>query len=144
MKILKFGGKSLSYGDGFDKTIAIILEKINNNEKIAVVVSAIANATDELEEILEKALKNEAYQDELNAFQKYQQSNFEVDLSEEFWVLEKIFEGVALVGDYSKKVKDNVLAQGEVISAKIVTQALKDKGVNANFSDARLLIKTDA
>lgn len=144
MKILKFGGKSLSYGNGFNKTIEIILEKINNNEKIAVVVSAISNATDELEDILNKAVKNEAYLEQLQAFKNYQKADFTVDLSAEFLLLEKTFEGVALLGDYSKKVKDNILAQGEVISAKIVTQALKDKGVNANFSDARLLIKTDA
>ncbi len=144
MKILKFGGKSLTYGNGFEKTIEIILDKVNNNEKIAVVVSAIANATDELEEILEKAVKSEAYLKDFSDFKKYQQANFQVDLSREFLLLEKTFEGVALLGDYSKKIKDNVLAQGEVISAKVVTQALKEKGVNANFSDARLLIKTDA
>lgn len=143
MKILKFGGKSLTHGNGFDKTIEIILDKVNNNNKIAVVVSAIANATDVLEEILEKAVKKEAYLEQFSTFKIYQQANFRVDLSEEFGLLEKTFEGVTLLGDYSKKIKDNVLAQGEVISAKVVTQALKDKGVNAHFSDARLLIKTD-
>ena len=143
MKILKFGGKSLTHGNGFDKTIEIILDKVNNNHKIAVVVSAIANATDVLEEILEKAVKKEAYLEQFSVFKKYQQANFKVDLSEEFGLLEKTFEGVTLLGDYSKKIKDNVLAQGEVISAKVVTQALKEKGVNAHFSDARLLIKTD-
>ncbi|WP_395045859.1 bifunctional aspartate kinase/homoserine dehydrogenase I [Flavobacterium sp.] len=143
MKILKFGGKSLTYGNGFEKTIEIILDKVNNNEKIAVVVSAIANATDELERILEKAVKSEVYLKDFSDFKNYQQANFLVDLSEEFRLLEKTFEGVSLLGDYSNKIKDNVLAQGEVISAKIVTQALKEKGVNANFSDTRLLIKTD-
>ncbi|MFM9989505.1 bifunctional aspartate kinase/homoserine dehydrogenase I [Flavobacterium sp.] len=143
MKILKFGGKSLTHGNGFEKTIEIILDKVNNNKKIAVVVSAIANATDVLEEILEKAVKKEAYLEQFSAFKKYQQANFKVDLTEEFQLLEKTFEGVTLLGDYSKKIKDNVLAQGEVISAKVVTQALKAKGVNAHFSDARLLIKTD-
>ncbi|WP_395057338.1 bifunctional aspartate kinase/homoserine dehydrogenase I [Flavobacterium sp.] len=143
MKILKFGGKSLTHGNGFEKTIEIILDKVNNNKKIAVVVSAIANATDVLEEILEKAVKKEAYLEQFLAFKKYQQANFKLDLTEEFQLLEKTFEGVTLLGDYSKKIKDNVLAQGEVISAKVVTQALKEKGVNAHFSDARLLIKTD-
>uniref|UniRef100_UPI00374DA999 aspartate kinase n=1 Tax=Flavobacterium sp. TaxID=239 RepID=UPI00374DA999 len=143
MKILKFGGKSLAHGNGFEKTIEIILDKVNNNKKIAVVVSAIANATDVLEEILEKAVNKEGYLEQFSAFKKYQQANFQVDLTEEFQLLEKTFEGVTLLGDYSKKIKDNVLAQGEVISAKVVTQALKEKGVNAHFSDARLLIKTD-
>ncbi|CAM3513162.1 bifunctional aspartate kinase/homoserine dehydrogenase I [Flavobacterium saliperosum] len=144
MKILKFGGKSLAYGDGFDKAINIILDKVKQQEKFAVVVSAIGNATDELEEILEKAKKNGVYQVQLENFKTYQKGNSAVDLSSEFGLLEKLFEGVALLGDYSKKIKDNVLAQGEVISGKVVTQALKEKGVNANFSDTRQLIKTDA
>ena len=127
MKILKFGGKSLAYGDGFDKAINIILDKVNRQEKFAVVVSAIGNATDELEEILEKAKKNEVYQVQLENFKTYQKGNSAVDLSLEFELLEKLFEGVTLLGDYSKKIKDNVLAQGEVISGKVVTQALKER-----------------
>ncbi|ESU26731.1 aspartate kinase [Flavobacterium saliperosum S13] len=134
----------MAYGDGFDKAINIILDKVKQQEKFAVVVSAIGNATDELEEILEKAKKNGVYQVQLENFKTYQKGNSAVDLSSEFGLLEKLFEGVALLGDYSKKIKDNVLAQGEVISGKVVTQALKEKGVNANFSDTRQLIKTDA
>ncbi|MBP8066488.1 MAG: bifunctional aspartate kinase/homoserine dehydrogenase I [Flavobacterium sp.] len=144
MKILKFGGKSLAYGGGFDKAINIILDKVHRQEKFAVVVSAIGNATDELEDILEKAKKNEVYQVQLENFKKYQQQHSTANLKAEFELLEKLFEGVALLGDYSKKIKDNVLAQGEVISGKVITQALKEKGINANFSDTRQLIKTDA
>lgn len=143
MKILKFGGKSLAYDGGFDKVLRIIQDKADKQEKIAVVVSAIGNATNELEQILEAASKNQTYTEQLNLFKQQQQGRRAVDLSNEFSLLEKLFEGVALLGDYSPKIKDNVLAQGEVIAAKIVTDALKEKGLNANFSDARLLIKTD-
>jgi aspartokinase/homoserine dehydrogenase 1 len=39
-------------------------------------------------------------------FKTYQQDVYEaVDLSEEFIILEKLFEGVSLIGDYSKKKK---------------------------------------
>ena len=55
MKILKFGGKSLSNGEGINKVVAIITDKVNQGEEIAIVVSARGNATDELEEILEIA-----------------------------------------------------------------------------------------
>jgi aspartokinase/homoserine dehydrogenase 1 len=58
MKILKFGGKSLSNGDGINKVVAIITDKVNQGEEIAIVVSARGNATDELEEILGIASKN--------------------------------------------------------------------------------------
>jgi aspartokinase/homoserine dehydrogenase 1 len=32
-----------------------------------------------------------------------------VDLSEEFIILEKLFEGVSLIGDYSKKSKRKIV-----------------------------------
>jgi aspartokinase/homoserine dehydrogenase 1 len=34
MKILKFGGKSLSNGDGLNKVVAIITDKINQGEEM--------------------------------------------------------------------------------------------------------------
>ncbi len=52
MKVLKFGGKSLANGEGLNKVVSIISDKVNQGEKIAVVVSARGNATDELEFIL--------------------------------------------------------------------------------------------
>jgi aspartokinase/homoserine dehydrogenase 1 len=61
MKILKFGGKSLSNGDGLNKVVAIITDKINQGEEIAIVVSARGNATDELEQILTLASENGNY-----------------------------------------------------------------------------------
>lgn len=36
------------------------------------------------------------------------------------------------------------MAQGEVLSAKLVTQILRNNGIPAHFTDSRLLIKTDA
>ena len=144
MKILKFGGKSLANGKGLDSVIAIIEDKVKAKEQIAVVVSARGNATNELELILEKALHNEHYLDDFDAFKNYQEeANAKVDLTNEFKTLLKIFEGVKLLGDYSKKIKDEVLAQGELISVKTVASLLKEKGINANATDSRLLIKTD-
>ncbi|WP_271406900.1 bifunctional aspartate kinase/homoserine dehydrogenase I [Tenacibaculum soleae] len=143
MKIIKFGGKSLS-NKGIANVISIIEQKVNDQENIAVVVSARGNATDQLEEILEKAAKNAPYQDQFEAL-KYEQSQLTplVDFSPEFSRLEKLFEGVSLLGDYSQKIKDEVLAQGELLSTKTVAALLNKKGINANITDARTLIKTD-
>jgi aspartokinase/homoserine dehydrogenase 1 len=145
MKILKFGGKSLSNGEGLNKVVAIITDKVNQGEKIAIVVSARGNATDELEEILGVASQNGNYKPLFEDFKKYQQDDYqEVDLSEEFNVLEKLFEGVSLIGDYSNKIKDQVLSKGELLSAKLLTAILIKNGVNARFADSRELIKTDS
>lgn len=145
MKILKFGGKSLSNGEGLNKVVSIIIDKINQGEKIAVVVSARGNATDELEDILTIASKNGNYKPLLESFKAYQISEYkEVDFSEEFEVLDKLFEGVSLIGDYSKKIKDQILSKGELLSAKLLTAILIEKGVPANFADSRELLKTDS
>ena len=93
MKILKFGGRSLSNGEGLQKVISIMTDKVKNGEQIAVVVSARGKATDELEEILEFAAKNGDYKILLEQFKKYQLADFlNIDFSEEFQVLDKLFE----------------------------------------------------
>jgi len=145
MKILKFGGKSLSNGEGINKVVSIITDKVNQGEEIAIVVSARGKATDELEEILGVAAKNGDYKPLLENFKKYQQDEYSaVDLSEEFAVLDKLFEGVSLIGDYSSKIKDQILSVGELLSAKLLTAILIEKGVNARFADSRTFLKTDS
>ncbi|MHC0440020.1 bifunctional aspartate kinase/homoserine dehydrogenase I [Flavobacterium sp. 3-210] len=145
MKVLKFGGKSLSNGEGLNKVVSIISDKVNQGEKIAVVVSARGNATDELEDILRIAAKNGNYKPLLESFKAYQTSDYgQVDLSEEFNILDKLFEGVSLIGDYSNKIKDQILSKGELLSAKLLTSILLEKGIPANFVDTRELLKTDS
>ena len=144
MKILKFGGKSLANGKGITNVIDIITKKVKTKESIAVVVSARNNATNELETILETAAKQEDYQHLFDTFKHYQTQACETsDLSDTFLALGKLFSGVSLLGDYSTKIKDEVLAYGELIAAKLVAEMLQKKGVKAHFTDARALIKTD-
>ncbi len=143
MKILKFGGKSLANGEGLNRVISIIEDKVKAEENIAVVVSARGKATDELEAILEKAVESESYQEQLEAFKSYQNMLANTDLSNEFSRLDSLFEGVQLLGDYSQRIKDEVLAQGELISAKLISALLREKNIDAKATDARTLIKTD-
>ncbi|WMI67075.1 bifunctional aspartate kinase/homoserine dehydrogenase I [Aestuariibaculum sp. YM273] len=144
MKVLKFGGKSLANGNGLNTVISIIENKINNDEKITVVVSARGSATDDLESILEKAVKGKEYQADLQAFKDYQVDPLpSIDFSKEFAVLDKLFEGVSLLGDYSKKTKDEILAQGELLSVKLISSLLNERNIKAAAVDSRELIKTD-
>ncbi|GAA4297713.1 bifunctional aspartate kinase/homoserine dehydrogenase I [Aestuariibaculum suncheonense] len=144
MKVLKFGGKSLANGNGLNTVISIIENKIINGEKITVVVSARGSATDDLESILEQALKGKDYKSDLKAFKTYQVEPLpNIDFSKEFAVLDKLFEGVSLLGDYSKKTKDEVLAQGELLSVKLIASLLNERNIKAAAVDSRELIKTD-
>ncbi|WP_430424210.1 bifunctional aspartate kinase/homoserine dehydrogenase I [Maribacter litoralis] len=144
IKILKFGGKSLSNGEGLERVLDIVTQKVKNNENVAMVVSAREKATDQLEDMLEKAAQGKEYKADFEALEKYQNQAYKnVSLSTEFKGLAKLYEGVSLLGDYSAKIKDEVLAYGELMSAKLVTKLLIGKGINAKLVDTRELIKTD-
>ncbi|ATA91626.1 bifunctional aspartate kinase/homoserine dehydrogenase I [Capnocytophaga canimorsus] len=142
MKILKFGGKSLANGRGLETVLEIVEQKIKKGEHIALVVSARGNATDDLLAILEKATSGESYLPIFEDFKTYQKA-YDLDFPEEFALLEKLFEGVSLLGDYSDKIKDQIVAQGEIISAKLVTYLLEKRGINAVFVDSRKLLVSD-
>ena len=144
MKVLKFGGKSLANGAGLKNAIDIIVNKVESGENITVVASARGNSTDQLENILEKAANNDAYKEQFEAFKEEQLEPFKkVDYSKEFLKLETLFEGVQLLEDYSQKIKDEVLAQGELLAVKLIESLLKKQHICANATDARKLIITD-
>jgi len=145
MKVLKFGGKSLANGKGLTSVLEIVSSKYRNKERNVVVLSARGNTTNDLERILEKSKKNTSYKGAFESFKAYQIEPLpEIDFGEEFGLLEKIFEGVNLLGDYSPKIKDLVLAHGELLSAKLLVALLNKEGVTATFVDSRDLLITDA
>ena len=144
IKIVKFGGKSLANGDGLQSVLDIIEDKVTSQEKFALVLSARGNSTDILEQILEDAKNNKPYQDSFETFKKYQVEPYaKINFEKEFELLKNIFEGVQLLGDYSQKIKDRVLAQGEILSIKTIAELLNKRGIDADFVDSRKLIKTD-
>jgi homoserine O-acetyltransferase len=144
VKIVKFGGRSLANGEGLEKVLQIIQKKVEQGEKIVVVASARENSTDLLEEILEEAKLGNDITDKFDKFKNYQtEPDKDIDFSHEFQLLEKVFEGVKLLGDYSKKIKDRVLAQGELLSVKLLVHLLNKNGLSSDYTDSRKLIKTD-
>jgi homoserine O-acetyltransferase len=144
IKILKFGGKSLANGEGLERVLKIIQTRANKKEHFAVVVSARGNATDDLENLLDLAAKGEDFKSALEAFAAYQKDDFtNVDIDAELQTIERILNGVSLTGDYSLKTKDEILAFGELISAKVITSLLNVNGLKAKLFDSRKLIKTD-
>ena len=144
MKVLKFGGKSLANGKGLETVLSIIIDKVKQGQEIAVVVSARDKATDQLESMLERAASGEDISDDFSAFKQYQLAGEDIDFSEEFSVLQRIFDGVSLLGDYNDKIKDNTLAQGEVLSAKYVAHLLRKRGIQAAFADSRQFYVTNS
>jgi len=147
MKVLKFGGISLSNGLGLEKTIEIIKHKKNNNESFCVVVSARGNATDEIIAMLENAKNGQWSEENWINFRENQLkvlAGYESIVEKEFKNLKDLFSGVRLLKDYSIKAKDEILSFGEVISAKTLTQLLKNENIQAEFVDARNFLITNS
>ncbi|AKA35646.1 bifunctional aspartate kinase/homoserine dehydrogenase I [Flagellimonas lutaonensis] len=144
LKILKFGGKSLANGKGLELVLDIISEKVNAGENIAVVLSARQNATDELERMLDKAVRGLPFEEDIKNFERYQKSDLgTIDFSDEVAQVAQKLKGVSLLGDYSPKTKDALLAYGELISSRFVAALLNERGIKAEAIDTRELIKTD-
>ena len=144
LKVLKFGGKSLANGEGVERVLQIIKKQTAAGDRLVVVLSARQKATDQLIELLNTAAAGEDFSEGYQAFVNYQQYTYsEIDLRESFEALFSLLQGIRLVGDYSLKTKDQVLAFGELISARVLTELLLKEGLQAIRVDARELIKTD-
>lgn len=145
MEILKFGGRSLANGEG----LSTVLEIINHHASkgnIGVVLSARGKSTDDLIQLLDLACKGADYQKSFNDFKAYQLQPFndEDAFADVFELIERILQGVHLLNDYSPKVKDMLLAQGEILSVRVLSKLLDNQDIKNYAVDARELIKTDS
>ncbi len=140
MKILKFGGKSLQTGEPQQKTLDIISKEAHTGP-VALVVSAIGDSTDRLDTMIDLARNNKSFENELLDFVALQNtSNYNLSLDDIYQDLKKELTRISLADRFSEESEANVLAFGEIISAKIIAHRLSTLGTKANYADSRLLI----
>lgn len=156
MKVLKFGGSSVATPERINSVIDILQSYYERGEKFTVVFSAFGGITDSLISISEKAAKADlSYQEDFAAFSKRHLAAVETlissnkkekviaDLEENHEVLKNLLNGVYLVREASTRTMDYVLSFGERNSAFIISRALQERSINANYLDARNIIQTD-
>ncbi|WP_329905441.1 aspartate kinase [Porphyromonas pogonae] len=144
MRVLKFGGKSLDNGVGLHKVLGIILDNYNQGKQPTIIVSARGDATDRLLHLVDLAVSDRAYEDELDSFITHQQAESTVDLCAEFDRIEDLLRGIRLLHECSSKTKDEIVSFGEIISSKFITHELIQKGYPAIAVDAGDLIITNS
>lgn len=142
MIVLKFGGECL-VGDNLTKALSIIQMHQEKQNLGAVVVSARGQTTNLLIELIESARKGCVDHNLLGEVKDEQTIDIEVDLTAEFKKLDELLEGISLLRDCSNKTRDEVLALGELMSAKCITASLTAMGVVSTALDARQMIITD-
>lgn len=142
MKVLKFGGKSLSNGESIASSLRIVTKAAK--EPIALVVSARGTTTDSLEHLLNAASNGVPYKQNIDRLFEYQEKEGELVFNDEKYELTRILEGVELLGEYSTKIKDKVLAYGEWLSAVKIVELLQSKGVKAQVIDTRNIFQSNS
>ncbi len=155
MKILKFGGTSVSTPDRI-KTVIDIVAEAQKSERVGVVFSAFGGATDQLIQISQiAATGDDAYlqdverlENKLIEFTKAlisakRQSKVFASVKSTFNELEDTLNGVYLVKELTARTLDFIMSFGERLSAYIISEAMKEVGLDTKYVDSREFIKTD-
>jgi bifunctional aspartokinase / homoserine dehydrogenase 1 len=147
MKILKFGGTSVGSVENVRRIGEIVL---NQQDKIVVVVSALGGVTDQLLTVAQKAASGVKINGELDLVRTRHEDMAKGLFNEENSIktvqtlqplleeLEKIVQGVTLIGELTPKTLDKILGFGERLSSILVSRFL-----NVQLIDSSAVIRTD-
>ncbi len=156
MKVLKFGGSSVANAENIETVVGIV-RRSAADEKCVVVLSAMQGTTDALIEMGRAAERGDdgfiARLDEIREthaaaidllFPNGGDTEVADFVESTMHELESIAEGVRRVRELTPKTLDRILSFGEIVSSKIVAAKLAAEGVENEWHDSRLLIKTDS
>lgn len=154
MKVLKFGGSSVATPTRIRSVIEILKPYLSG--EIAVVFSAFGGVTDDLIAISRLALEsNQQYRQKSEQIEKrhleavrelitiQKQSSILAHVKIKMNELEDVLHGVYLVKERTPRTLDYIMSFGERLSAYIISEAMKDQGIAAEYLDARSVIRTD-
>lgn len=144
MKLLKFGGKSLAHGAGIAQVLRIIQESYDRGEAPVVVVSARGTATDDLLKLSALARQGRSYEEALATFWQEQVGASDLPFAEERATLDRLLQGISLLGECSLQVTDELLSLGEQLAVQFVAYELQQRAYPAVALDAGDFLLTDS
>ncbi len=151
MKVFKFGGASVKDADSVRNVVNVL--NIYNEDKIAVVVSAMGKMTNALERLLHAYYyATGKIDEEFNNIKEYHMgitsALFPDEKTEIYTDLDNIFTlfrtrlTIPNSDNYDYEY-DQIVSVGEIISSKILSAYLNSAGIENLWVDARSIIKTD-
>ena len=141
MDIIKFGGSSVGSVENLQKVREIVK---NRKEPFVMVVSAFSGVTNLLQQLGEKALKNE-YLEILEALKERhitmakellpidKQTNALVHIQQTLLKLETLCHSVYDLGELSSRTQARFLSQGELLSSAIIFEYLKHENTTLSY-----------
>lgn len=156
MKVLKFGGSSVGSADSIKLVADIVQDYQQQGTHCAIVVSAMGGVTDRLIALSQRAAEgDETYTDLLKELEEHHfsaarsligvqaQSRVFAYLKTLLNELDDLLHGVFLLRERSARSLDLVSSFGERLSAYLISQYMNERGLEAEFLDARKIIVTD-
>jgi aspartokinase/homoserine dehydrogenase 1 len=157
--VMKFGGTSVGSADAIEKLIQIVTSK----NAAVVVVSAFSGVTDELITVASNAagrsepegLSGNPFEERICALRNRHKEAAEAvlqggalgaalrEIDSLFAELSRALDGVFILKELSPRSLDYIMSFGERLSASLVAGCFKARGLEAEYLDSRLLIKTD-
>lgn len=157
MKVLKFGGTSVGTVESINEVIKIIENNLRENSQMAVVFSAMGGVTNRLIAVGNLASSADvSYAEHLTSLEERHfnairslidvknQSNVIARVKGLFNEIDDLLKGVSLIGELSERTHDLLVSFGERLSTTVISEILKNRGIEAGYLDARKVIKTDA
>ncbi|NJN41570.1 MAG: aspartate kinase [Flammeovirgaceae bacterium] len=147
MKIFKFGGASVK-SDTAIRNVGQIIKRFPHH-KLLIVVSAIDKTTNALEEVVYQNLLGKPYEALLDSIVAFHSSIAQKLFDHSHPIQHYLDEWRSLVinqlrQSYTRdEMYDQVVSMGEVLSSKIVYEALKQENITITWIDAREYIVTD-
>jgi aspartokinase/homoserine dehydrogenase 1 len=154
MLVVKFGGTSVGDPQAIHRIIEILKQSDHSGNTAVVVVSALSGLTDTFIETARRAAEparmellaasEKRHRDIAAFFLKGPDKKAAVDeINTLFTELNRVLDGVALLGELSDRTLDLVMSFGERLSAALLTRIFNAHSIAASYLDTRSLIKTD-
>lgn len=156
MQVLKFGGSSVADVAAIELVVSIVSEKLSQ-DRLVVVISAMAGVTDKLIEIGTKAAThNEAYKILLKELETYhldtarkllpihEQSSTLSVVKQKFNELEALLDGIYLLNEISTRTQDTLVSYGEVLSSLLVAAKFSFLPLASKLLDPKQIIVTNS
>lgn len=150
MKVFKFGGASVKDAEGVRNVAAII--RLYPAVHLVAVVSAMGKMTNALEKVVDGYFKGSDYEHPLQRVQEYHREIvrelFPDPKQRVHTTIDRVFQeldealGKRPSGNYDCEY-DRIVPMGEVVSTVIVSEYLRESGIECRWFDARDLITTD-
>jgi aspartate kinase len=157
--VMKFGGTSVEDPAAIGRTAAIVAGRVAQGKQPVVVVSAMAQVTDQLLRAAAAAAQGDRtgalaissrlrarHRDTATALVKNQADCAELlsFIDQKFDSLDEVLRGLSAILELTPRISDLIVSYGERVSSRIVVSAFRELGIDAVHVDAREVIITDS